>query len=60
MAWLALGGTIIVILIILVLLQKKSAEIARLTKELTIIRQERDEKSGALTELEEKFEEKNG
>jgi len=58
MAWLALGGTIIVILIILVLLQKKSAEIARLTKELTIIRQERDEKSGALTELEEKFEEK--
>ncbi|MBW1636242.1 MAG: hypothetical protein JRJ68_08210 [Deltaproteobacteria bacterium] len=58
MAWLTLGTAIIVVFIALVLLQKKSAEIAGLTKKITIIRQELDEKSGALTELEEKFEEK--
>ena len=58
MAWIALGGAIVVVVITLVLLQKKSAEIASLTKELTLLAQERDEKSSALKELEEKFEEK--
>ncbi len=58
MVWLALSGSVIVVVITLILLQKKSGEISRLSKELNLLRQERDEKSSALKQLEDNFEEK--
>ena len=58
MVWLALRGSVIVVVITLILLQKKSGEISRLSKELSLIQQERDDKSSALKQLEDNFEDK--
>ena len=58
MMWLGLGGVVIVVVIAVILLQKKSGEIDKLAKELALIQQEKDEKSIALEELENNFEEK--
>ena len=58
MVWLALSGSVIVVVITLILLQKKSGEISKLSRELSLVRQERDDKSSALKQLEDNFEEK--
>ncbi len=58
MMWLGLGGVVIVVVIAVILLQKKSGEIDKLAKELAPIQQQKDEKSIALEELENNFEEK--
>jgi len=58
MVWLALGGAVIVVVIAVILLQKKSGEINELSEKLLLVRQERDEKSIALEELENNFEDK--
>lgn len=56
--FLTLGVAIITFLLAVLLVQKKSGELKKLTKELTTVQRERDETNTRLEELELRFDDK--
>ncbi len=56
MVWGALGGSALVVIISLLMLQKKSAEVQKISSELALTQKERDQKASDLEILQNTFE----
>lgn len=56
--WAVAGGAVVVAAITIILLLKKNRELQRLTEDMAVLRQDRDEKHAAFEELQSDFDEK--
>lgn len=56
--WLILGIALVAVAVLVMLLLKKNRELQRLTEELAVIEQDRDEKSAAYDTLQQEFDQK--